>query len=79
MRVDLDFGRSAFPQPDRTTLSVCAAAAESTQRALTCPCPHGCGHRIPPAELLHVDGVNVRCPKCHLDTPYITGKRVMVS
>jgi hypothetical protein len=36
---------------------------------LTCPCP-GCGYKIPPAELLHVDGINVRCPQYKLEFPY---------
>jgi predicted RNA-binding Zn-ribbon protein involved in translation (DUF1610 family) len=40
---------------------------------LTCPCP-GCGYKIPPAEILRVDGENIRCPKCGLDFLYITRK-----
>lgn len=43
---------------------------------LTCACP-SCGYKIPAsraAELLHVDGINVRCPKCNLDFPYVTHK-----
>jgi len=40
---------------------------------LTHPCP-ACGYKIPPAELLRVDGIKIRCPKCGAETPYITGK-----
>jgi DNA-directed RNA polymerase subunit RPC12/RpoP len=36
-------------------------------------CP-ACGYKIPPNELLHVDGDNIRCPKCGVETKYITGK-----
>jgi predicted RNA-binding Zn-ribbon protein involved in translation (DUF1610 family) len=38
---------------------------------LTHPCPV-CGYKIPPNELLRVDGTNIRCPKCGAETPYIT-------
>jgi predicted RNA-binding Zn-ribbon protein involved in translation (DUF1610 family) len=29
----------------------------------TFPCQH-CGYKIPPRELLHVDGEHIKCPKC---------------
>jgi transposase len=40
---------------------------------LTHTCP-ACGYKIPPRELLHVDGVNIRCPRCEAETPYLTHK-----
>ena len=40
---------------------------------LTAPCP-ACGYRIPPSELLHVDGIHIRCPKCKAEFVYITRK-----
>ena len=36
----------------------------------TFPCAH-CGYKIPPRELLRVDGEHVRCPKCGKDSQYI--------
>lgn len=44
----------------------------------TFPCAH-CGYRIPPAELLRVDGVHVRCPKCGKESVYVTWKVQMTS
>ena len=40
---------------------------------LSFPCA-ACGYKIPPRELLHVDGERVRCPKCGKDSVYITKK-----
>ena len=33
----------------------------------TYPCS-ACGYRIPPRELLRLDGINIRCPKCKAET-----------
>jgi DNA-directed RNA polymerase subunit RPC12/RpoP len=33
---------------------------------LTIRCTH-CDYRIPPAELLRIDGEHIRCPKCGKD------------
>jgi predicted RNA-binding Zn-ribbon protein involved in translation (DUF1610 family) len=41
----------------------------------TFPCTH-CGYRIPPNELLRVDGEHVRCPKCGKDSDYGANKKV---
>jgi hypothetical protein len=30
---------------------------------LTHPCPL-CGYKIPPGEILHIDGEHILCPKC---------------
>ncbi|MBS1803537.1 MAG: hypothetical protein JST28_09220 [Acidobacteria bacterium] len=38
---------------------------------LTFPCIH-CGYKIPPSEILHIDGIHVRCPKCGKDSEYGT-------
>ena len=37
------------------------------------PCMH-CGYRIPPRELLPVDGERVKCPQCGKLTLYIPKK-----
>ena len=34
-----------------------------TKYDFTFPCAH-CGYKIPPSELLRVDGEHVKCPKC---------------
>ena len=40
---------------------------------LTYPCPV-CGYKIPPREILHVDGQNIRCPQCGKNVPYLPAK-----
>jgi DNA-directed RNA polymerase subunit RPC12/RpoP len=42
---------------------------DPTKFDLTHPCPH-CGYKIPPRELLHIDGEHIRCPKCGKDSVY---------
>jgi predicted RNA-binding Zn-ribbon protein involved in translation (DUF1610 family) len=44
----------------------------------TYPYP-ACGYRIPPAELMHVDSQNIRCPQCKAETLYDTSKAQMTS
>ena len=36
---------------------------------LTHPCPV-CGYKIPPAEILHIDGTHICCPRCKSETEY---------
>lgn len=36
---------------------------------LTHQCPL-CGYKIPPSELIHVDGENILCPACWKESPY---------
>jgi predicted RNA-binding Zn-ribbon protein involved in translation (DUF1610 family) len=36
---------------------------------LTHLCPI-CGYKIPPSELVHTDGVHIKCPKCGQESVY---------
>jgi DNA-directed RNA polymerase subunit RPC12/RpoP len=40
-----------------------------TKYDLTFPCSH-CGYKIPPRELMRIDGEHVRCPKCGKEIVY---------
>lgn len=45
---------------------------------LTHTCPM-CGYKIPPAEILRIDGTHIRCPQCLAETPYLTKKPASTS
>jgi predicted RNA-binding Zn-ribbon protein involved in translation (DUF1610 family) len=42
---------------------------------LTHPCPL-CGYKISPSELIRTDGVNILCPACRKESPYLTANEV---